>query len=111
MFKCEPCVMCVFLPPSHAVQLGLAGGECRRKVLVARASQYWGFSTRRRISAIRRCRKPGSMAVPPITTRFSDRAFLVSMGHCRGKTHTADTNIDHTKAQPRLDTIHTEPFR
>ncbi|KAG7240268.1 hypothetical protein INR49_027079 [Caranx melampygus] len=56
----------------QAVQLGLAGGACIRKLLLASTSLYLGFSARRRISASRRCRKPGSMAVPPITTRFSE---------------------------------------
>lgn len=69
------------IPPSHAVQLGFAGGEWMRKFLLANTSLYLGFSTRRRISASRRCRKPGSMAVPPITTRFSESTLRVSMGH------------------------------
>lgn len=73
-------------PPSQAVQLGLAGGACIRKLLLASTSLYLGFSTRRRISASRRCRKPGSMAVPPITTRFSESTLRASMGHYR-ETH------------------------
>ncbi len=71
-------------PPNQAVQLGLAGGLWIRKLLVARASQYLGFSTSERISARRRCRNPGSMAVPPIITTFSDRTLRVSMGHWWG---------------------------
>lgn len=70
-----------FLPPSQATQLALAGGVWILKVLVARASLYLGFSTRCLISAMSLCRKPGSIAVPPITTRFSASCFLVSMGH------------------------------
>lgn len=76
-------------PPSQAVQLGLAGGAWMRKLLLASTPLYLGFSTRRRISASSRCRKPGSMAVPPITTTFSDRTFRASMGHC-GETQSAE---------------------
>lgn len=74
-------LVCDAVPPNQAVQLGLAGGLWIRKLLVARASQYLGFSTSERISARSRCRNPGSMAVPPIITRFSDRTLRVSMGH------------------------------
>lgn len=74
-------LVCDVIPPNQAVQLGLAGGLWIRKLLVARASQYLGFSTRERISAKSRCRNPGSMAVPPTITRFSDRTLRVSMGH------------------------------
>lgn len=70
-----------FSPPNQAVQLGLAGGLWIRKLLVARASRYFGFSTSERISARSRCRNPGNMAVPPIITKFSDRTLRVSMGH------------------------------
>lgn len=70
-----------FLPPSQATQFGLAGGVWILKVLVARISLYLGFSTRYLISAISLWRNPGSMAVPPITTKFSANCFLVSMGH------------------------------
>ncbi|TNN64074.1 hypothetical protein EYF80_025692 [Liparis tanakae] len=61
-----------------AVQLGLAGGAWMRRLLLASTPLYLGFSTRRRISASRRCRNPGSMAVPPITTRFSESTLRVS---------------------------------
>lgn len=87
-------------PPSQAVQLGLAGCAWMRKLLLASTLLYLGFSTRRRISASSRCRKPGSMAVPPITTTFSDRTFRASMGHC-GETQSAERTSSLLENQPR----------
>lgn len=91
MTNCFPWIMILeryknlLWPPSQAVQLGLAGGECMRKLLLASTLLYLGFSTKSRISANSRWRNPGSMEVPPITTRFSDSTFRASMGHYRHK--------------------------